>query len=393
MGDLNEAIDRAMDAAEAKLDEKEVIQETADPVETTETPDPVETVAEKEILDKQTAPTEKPRDASGKFTKGKAAVPKTAAPAEEQVSDQVVNEEPTLEGAPAETADATPGIEPPAFWSTERKALFAKAPRELQEVIAERELVLQQQLSRATNEASRGKAFEKRLYEDMESPEAVQAHKAKLQVQGIRDEVDELHRYRAWDRVFNSNAKTGIADLMRKNGLTPYDFFEDDGQNQQQTPVNDPRIDEALQKAEEAKQRFESWQEEQRVATLKQQVESFKDSKDESGQPRRQFVELYAPQIDQALASIQRNYPDMPLVEALTHATEFVRTEVTKLHGISPKPQVQKPQVDPIAQAKKAKAAASSVTGAPSSGTAPQRPRAKSIDEAMDRAEEALGLR
>jgi hypothetical protein len=392
--ELNDAIDRAMDAAEAKIDDKEeVIQEAAEVVETPATEDIEETIAVKEAIDNAEKPNTKGRDSSGKFTKAKQPTPITAKASEEkaeetpaeQVSDQVVNDEPTPTDAPDEMSEASQGIDAPAFWSTERKALFAKAPRELQEAIAEGERTLQQHISRATNESQRGKAIEKR------ASEVFEPYKLKLQAQGIQDPFEATQRLLAWNEIFEKDPKTAIADLMRKNSLTPNDFFEDAQQQQSQYQEQVSPEELRAQAREEAKKEFKAFQEQQEQTRLQSEIETFKNGKDSFGHVRRQFAELHAKPISDAFETILSQYPQMPRTDALNHAYEFVQKEVRAMYGVTA-PVTR--QADPKPEAvNRAKAAASSVTGAPASGTVAKRPPAKTVDEAMDRAEERLGLR
>lgn len=383
----NDIIDNALDAAIAKLDEADGVKESptqSEPDESNEIPVEEPT----EDLPKVT----KSRDDKGKFTKTKAEEPTPEA----NLKDQEANAELKEPEVQSEEPVTKEPLNPPAFWTAKQKALFEKADPALQETILERELFLQQQVSRQANEESRGKAFEKRLYEDMgNDPSKISTHRAELRLQGLRDEVEELHRYRAWNSVFKSNPKAAIADLMAKEGMTPQDFYQDNAAAQY--PV-DPRIEEALAEARAAKQLaddFKAQAEEQKQYQLKSEIDSFKQGKDSLGRVRKGFAELYAPQISQAVDAIQAKYPHLSLSDALTHAYEYVVSEASKAFGVngSQKPIAPKPQEQVIADAKKAKAASTMAIGAPVTGSAPQRPRAKTIDEALDRAEEQLGFR
>ena len=183
---------------------------------------------------------------------------------------------------------------------------------------------------------------------------------------------------------------------MTKNGLSPYDFLQEQGY-EELPQYNDPRIEQALQEAAEAKKaadEYKSQLEEEKQRIVLSTVEQFKNAKDSSGQARRAFAEMHAPQISMAVETIQSRNPNMPLDQALSHAYDFVLTETRKALGVQVTPkammqpvQTQKPQVQ------KAKAAASSVSGAPTSASLAKKPGAKSIDEALDRAEEAMGIR
>lgn len=382
----NEVFDRAFDAAEAKLaaSQEEVIQESSPSDDVAPSEDIQETVALKTAVDKQspTPKKDRARGEGGKFAK--AAEPKP-------VSDHVANEanvEAVQEDAP-ETESAPP-IDVPQFWPDDLKAAAAEVPKALLERFVKHDTQREEWARRTATEAERGKAIEKRLYEGFE-PRRIEALK-----NGVKDPLAELDRYRDWDEIFKSDPKAALADLMAKNGLTPHDFFED--QNQQAQYPQDQYVQQALAEAREAKRIAEEWKtqveeqkKQQETTQLQSVVKSFKEGKDSTGNVRKPFAEMYAPQIDEAAQHFRNAKPDMPLSDVLNHAYEFVLGEVRKVHGMTATQ--AKPQEQAIAQAKKASAAAGSVRGAPATGVAASRPRAKTVDEAYDRAEEALGFR
>lgn len=390
MADGNDAIEAALDRA---IDSIETEKEPEAASYSREVESVEEEATNKALVEKRAAPV-KERDESGKFKgkkpypqKGKAEPePVEAAPEETNLNDHEANDE-SQEAPVTEESDLAP-IEAPAFWSAEEKALLAKAPRDLQQLISQKEAQRTEWGNRLQAESQRGKAFEKRMYEDMENdPQRVSLHKAQLRKAGLRDEVDELHRYRAWDLTFKSDVKSGIADLMRKNGLTPYDFTQDEQETYQ--PL-DPRIEEIQAEAREAKELAAKYQQEveaERERQLFYEIETFKNGTDSQGAVRRPFVEAYAPQIDRAIAIIHKEFPQLTRDQALNHAYEYCKAEAAKaLNATGFKSAAPKNQAQVIADAKKAKAAASSVTGAPSSGVAPARPKEKGIDAAIERA-------
>lgn len=382
--DLNDAIDRAMDAAEAKIDtQEEVIHEVPTPETETPTEDVQETIAVKDALEEPSEKPKKGRDASGKFTKGSKPTLETAE-AEAQIPDQSAEStegEAVIEGT--EQSDAPP-IEFPTFWSAELKEAVAKSPPEAQRALVAYEAQRSEWANRIANESERGKAIEKR------ATEVFEPFKLKLQSQGIQDPFEAAQRLLAWNEIFEKDPKAALSDLMRKNGLTPNDFFEDDRQPQSQ--YQEQLSPEELRAAarEEAKKEFQAFQEQQQAQALQTEIESFKNGKDSFGHVRRQFAELHAKPISDAFETILSQYPRMPRTEALNHAYEFVQKEVRGMYGIPAKPVAP---TAPKPDASRAKAVASSATGAPASGTVAQRPRAKTIDEALDRAEERLGVR
>lgn len=401
MASDNDVIERAMDAAEAKLAPVEEVSRDTSDSDSSPTDAIEEAAIAEAVTESQAQSDSRQRDTTGKFTKAPAQKAAKAASSQEQISDHVANEGSNEAEANLEDTQEAPPIEAPDFWSAAEKQAFAKAPRDIQDVVARKEAQRNEWANRIATEARNGKEFEKRLYSDMSSQDEVQRHKAQLQLNGIRDEVEELHRYRAWDKLLLSDPETGIVDLIRKNNLGHrFQYVEDQGQYSPQSQT-DPRVDEALREAQEAKQQFTSWQESQEQAARSQELEAFKQGRDSTGNQRAVFVDTYAPQIAQAVKEIRTQYPQISRSDALNHGYEFVLSEVRKLHGINSAPRAVAPtRPQAPASAQKAKAAATGVTGAPANGnTSTQRPRlkgdtfAQKIDAALDNVFEQVGSR
>lgn len=358
----NQIIDRALDAAEAMISDNETVKEPEKEIE-------VEKLPSEQIKE------ELAEEASEKAPK---------APEEEQISnDQEANVESQEVEEQTEQAVSDTQIEPPTYWSAERKALFAKAPKELQQIIAARELEQQQIISRSANELNRYKPIVEKVNQVF-SP-----YELKLKAKGL-DPIQATERLLAWDAMFDKDFDGTILDLMRKHGRTPEYYLNMAHQQvdeQPQSQVLDPRVDE-IQKELEA---YKAQQIQEKQAALMGQIEAFKSGKDSLGNERRKFVEMYEPQITEALKIVRSQFPELTNEQALSESYEYVISQVREAHGINNKPPVKTPeQVKTFA--KKAKAAASGIVGAPASGAVPKRIGAKSIDEAMDRAERRQGL-
>lgn len=378
MKEDNEALDRALDAAEAK-------QADAAPVEleapAPDSPDKALATTEGEAQDASEEPSAKSvlRDKSGKFTK-----PQGATSAEEQtpqISDQDVAKSEQGEAVTEDLATSeAPPIELPAFWSADEKEAVAKAPREVQELIARKEAQRTEWANRIATESERGRGIEKR------AGEVFEPHQARLRSQGIRDPFEAVDRLLGWEERLNTDFEATIVDMLRRNGRTPYDLqaYVEGGGQQFQSQEAQPA--EPKESPEQIVERMLAERE------LKSELESFKDGTDSLGQSRRAFVQVYEPQISQAITAIRTHNPQLSRTEALNHAYEFVLSEVRKIHGFNGTAPVKvpAPKAPQAADPKKAKSASATVSGAPSSGVATPRPRAKNIDEALDRAAEQL---
>lgn len=398
----NDAFDRAFDAAEAKLAEMEDTDnspiESEEPNSQSVTETQAEDLAVKEATNDDSKPKEVSQDKTSKRKKNASVSKdsKNAAPTQKAAKE---TEENNLSGQEADAEnpegvaqeDDSQGtdlpIEIPTFWPAEMKEAVAKGSKE--DVVSHFSKYDQQRTewaNRIATEGAEGRAVKKRLDEGFASvrDEAI--------ANGINTPLDELERYRAFDRILKRDPNKFLSDLGRKNGITPEEYaaayYGDERESYQSEQYKDPRVDEALNE-------IKSWKEEQEQKSLQTEIDTFKKGSDSAGNERKAFAEAYAPQIDQAYQAISRmsEYGSLSMQDKLSHAYEYVLTEARKLHGVVATAKKPVEKIDPVAQAKKVKAAASSLTGGPSSGVMTPRPRAKTIDEALDRAEEQLGIR
>lgn len=402
-----DVINEAMDRAEARQ-----LDETAEAIETEVTDVPQETIANDPLEDAATqkaseertqAKTEatksaRERDGSGKFQKSaKEGKNLSAVKAKQQEKKNLsaqdeANVETSTEGeeqVEENSIQVEATVEAPAYWDAKDKLAFAKAPKDVQKIIATKEAQRNQWANRIATETQRTRELEKQLNETYEP------HKAKLAANGIKNIAEASSRLLAWNELLESDTVGTINTILRRNGLPPYDPYGNGYAEQEQQYSQDPRVEQALAEAQEAKklaeehtQRYQRQEEERFIST----VNSFKNGKDSRGQVRRPFAEAYAPQITQVTEEIQRQRPDLTIEQAMHYGYEYTMSHMAKLHG----PQLVKPQLpqqtreQKIAQAQRAKAARSSSVGAPRSGVNAPRQNAKTIDEAMDRAEERL---
>ena len=382
-----------MDEAQEQLETKaiEAIEPVETDVETQTTDEQHEDIKTKEAIEaKEDKPANKPslKDMAKKALKAETGQKDT--PVEEQITDQEADAEIESDETEDENLSVEP-IKPPAFWTAERKKLFEKAPRELQEVISARELELQQQISRAASKGS-NTDYEKRFYEDFESPESANLHKAKLKAQGINDPIGELQRYRAWDKVLEADPQAVIMDLMKKNGFTPNDFYNNAYEGAETSQYQDPRVEDAIKRAEASENAVKEFRAEQERNQKLSWINEFKSGTDSDGQVRKDFCELYSFQIDNAFQQAQAQYPMASEQDLLNHAYESVKEGIKAFHGVASK---AKPAAKPaltneqrIANAKKAQAAASNAVGGPNTGTVSQKPslKGKNFSEKFDSA-------
>lgn len=362
----NDLLETALDRAEDTIAERVEAETSAEPEK-----DPVEEVAIQEKL-AESQQTKPERTKPIKGPKGR--------PSREATSDQAVT---TDREVPAESAsEPIPDL---SFWSSEEKALLAKADPSLRSIVAAKEAQRNDWVNRVTADAQRGKAIEKRTNEIF-PPEIARDLRIRY---GLKDPFDAVERLMDWNSLIEEDPVAAIVDLMRKNNITPEYLLNGDNEQFQESP-EDKRYQELQSELQQMKEEREN----ESRARFFQMVESFKDGKDSYGNVRRTFAAAYAPQIDQAAREIQEAYPNMQMPEVLHHAYEFTLEEHRKLHGITGR----QSQQTSTANAQKAMAAASSVSGNPARPvTGRSRLKGNSfsekLDSALDAAEEVVSSR
>ncbi len=267
----HDLIDRALDTAEEKIYEQSVEEGESSPSEPRQ--------------NNYQSESDSGRDESGRFTKRS-----------QEVSVDNNQESENVEPESESTGSYTPV---PAYWPAELRHLASGAPKELINAFMQFDAQREEWARRSKSEGDKGKYIQQRLYEDMENnPDLIRAHKAKLRAQGIGDEIQELHRYRSWDVVFEQDPVRGILKLLQNNGLTPEDLYNEEFEEEEYP--DDPRINEALEEARQARQavdQYRSYVHQQQEEQFYDYVDQWKEGTDSQGQPRRAFAEMYAPQI------------------------------------------------------------------------------------------------
>ncbi len=401
---MNDFIGNAFDRAVDKLaDVVGIPEETAAPEPTKEVTEPAtqeaapeapqETKEIQKALEKKEPEYKSPKEERREKAFGKAA-PKVAAP--KPVSDQSAN----LDPAAAQTAqkvDVQPS-EIPQFWSAKmRAAAESTSDKALVKAMIEHDAQREETIRRAHSEAQSSKALIEKLNADFETPEELQKHRAERAFVGIKDDADELHRYRAWDKLLKNDVPTALVDLMRKNNLTPEHlsglFY---GNAQAPTPQQQFDPEEARRIASEtAQSEFQKFQQESMQKAVQSDIAQFLNEKDSYGNVRMPFFQMHRQVVEDAAKVIEKDYPNLSPREVVHHAYEYAITEARKAYGITAQPAQTKAVADPV----KARNASGSVSGSPSLGVAPQRSRFKSekfadkIEEAYSRAEARLGAR
>lgn len=344
----DDIIEKAMDAAESEIE----ATAEAEPVET-ETEDLVETA-------------EVAKAVNSKRTKS------------EESASQETEEADSEEAAPEPQPE--PASDLPEYMPAKVKTALSKVPKEVRDEFIAYDQQRTEWANKLHGESSRGKQIEQKM------TEVYEPYRQQLAVAGIRDPLEATSRVLAWNEMLTSEddgvAKKAFFTLMRQRGWSAEDLLYD--AQQDQDPNYDPRIDEAVQAAQAAREELEEFKRGQAAERANQEIASFRAGKDSSGAIREPLVRMFEPQIADALIEIRKVRPDMSQQEQLHHAYEYIIGEARKSGILATPPQ--------RAPAGKALAAASSVTGSPGTAvTAKRKLKGKDFDDKLNSAlDEAL---
>jgi hypothetical protein len=241
------------DTAEQSVSLRDDLSKIYDSQESGETVEPeIEATAEEE------EPKEKgrARDESGKFVK----------------AEGETEEEAPEDGAEPEELAATPepGLEAPQHWSSTDKAVFAKQPKEAQEFLLRRHKDMEADYTRKTQEVAETKRF-KDTFDQLLTP-----YRQTFAMNGL-DDVGGVRYLLGYFSALQQNPAATIQSLAQQYGV-------DLGQNQGGTvdPNMKPLLDK-IQLLESQIAQTSQAQQYQVSSNLLEQVNSFRDEKDATG--------------------------------------------------------------------------------------------------------------
>lgn len=224
----------------------------------------------------------------------------------------------TPEADPAQAQEVETPLDPipaPVSWPGESKAEFTRLPRDLQEVVAERERQRESFLHETRRKWS--------AVEELVSP-----YEQSWAQQGISF-PQVLRQFFAYsDGLARDPINTGL-QLMQQNGVTREQLLQaitqgqggvQNGQLYQQGMGYDPRLNEVLNEVQTLKQQLASREQEQYSQVYEQtaqEIFNISQSVDESGQLKYPFFVEAKPVMDAIAPQLRQLYPDMPLAQFL----------------------------------------------------------------------------
>jgi hypothetical protein len=220
-----------------------------------ETPEVEETLVEAE-------PKSRVRDESGKFVKA------TGNDSQEEETEPVSEEEPESKLEPEKVQE--PSIEAPQHWSAEDKAAFTKIPKDAQEFVLRRYKAMEADYTRKTQEVADTKRF-KDNFDQLLNP-----YRNHFAMQGL-DDVGAVRNMLGWYNSLQQNPAQTLQVLAQQYGI---DF------NQKQDENVDPNFKALRDEIQFLKSQIAQThqaQQQQVSSNLFEQVNSFRDEKDSTG--------------------------------------------------------------------------------------------------------------
>ncbi|CAB4136996.1 hypothetical protein UFOVP313_43 [uncultured Caudovirales phage] len=297
-------------------------------------------------------------------------VASTEEPDEVESEADSQSEEPTVETQ----QDAEP-LAAPVFWDEGTKEAFYKLDRAAQELVLSANKSSQADYTRKTQEL----AAKSREVEAIN--QAFEPYEADLAAQGANkaEVVDYMMR---WNNLINRDPVRAIYKIAELTGVQLPGVSQQTGY--EQSPV-DPARTELEQRLARLEAERETVQFQQQADQLKVKLESIANEKDGTGS-------LVRPMFRDLLPAIQGLVPVIATENADKDLSELELVDLAYRRAYEPYKKLQKEQLTKQVQRSKTANLASSSISSSASGQSTSRPRIKSVDDAVDRAFEDLGM-
>ena len=302
-----------------------------------------------------------PRDEFGRFANAS-----EDAEAGEAVGDAIDD---VGEPAPVEEP-AGPSIEMPTSWSKEHGENWGQLPRDIQQLLVDRE---KEQLADYTRKTQEVAEF-RRTYDEMRP--ALEHVAPMLQQNGI-SHGDYIGKLITADQMLREHPADFIRQAAQMYGIDLAKVAE----GGQQDPI-DPQLNQLQQQVQNLQgilhQQTQSQQQQQQQAVYSQ-IEQFTSATDENGQPKHPHFEA----VHGAMAQLIQGGVADGLEDAYEKAVwgnPELRQSILNEQEAARKTALEKEEAERVAQAKKA---SKSVSGAPANGAGSPNPPAGSLREEL----------
>jgi len=190
---------------------------------------------------------------------------------------------------PEQVPDQPQGVQPPASWSKEDRAVFQTLPPNVQELLSRREREMTADYTRKTQEIAEIRRFSDEIRPVFEKNQQLIAHAGAPPAQ-VMDQLLGMYGYSQRDPLgyLKWAAESLGVDLSQLN-QAPRDEYVDPAFNElrnQLTPLS-----QQVQSVTEYIQEQQRLQQEQAVQQVQSTIETFAQEKDTSGQPLRPYFE------------------------------------------------------------------------------------------------------
>lgn len=265
------------------------------------------------------------------------------------------------------SSDATPldPVEPPRFWSADKKEHFKSLPREVQEYIVEKENERDSYTNRTVEQER------KKYRAESEIKEALEPIREQLQLKGI-NEGQYVRQLLAADSFLQTNPKEAVRWFAESNGVDLQELLYE-AQMRPQLPPEIQTMYQRLQELESIEaQRQAQYEHLNGVQSTHSEIEKFALETNDKGELLRPHFKEVQDQLVDIVARLREEDPSASPKTILRLAYD---------EAVSPIKEKLKLQTEK-ARLEKARRAASSVYGSPGSGEGKVQP--KNTREAME---------
>lgn len=285
---------------------------------------------------------------------------------DEPVSDQKASEQPEQDLDP---------IPAPRSWSAEHREWFNSQPRKAQEAFIKRQADMDRDYHQRRQETeSRGQSLR-------DIDEKIAPYRAELAKDGLSP-GELFTQFYSWHKYIQANPAQGIKELAKRYGVNPQQLTTEEVASN-----SNPEVEGLRTKLTELEQFIESQkqtQQQQYVQSVQQQVENFRQEKDESGKLRYPYIEnggALENDMAEALKILRAQNPSQPIRDLLSRAYQHalaLNPDIQALRSApKPAPKQDREKVE------KAKLAGSSINGSPEGSSPPPSAGSRSIREEL----------
>lgn len=294
----------------------------------------------------------------------------------------------TSEVAPPPQMES-PKVEPPPFWDKKDLQVWDKLPADAKAICTKNAKNGQTYVNRIISQLNQ--EFHKQVGDWHGLNEVFTEDRLKtLRAEGLTPAM-VTERWAGWQDALNTNPYQTIGKLLQTYNIAPQQFMEYLNSGEAQTFQGNQEIEDLKAELAKQKQDLEQKFSNQELTQIRTQIGAFGQEKDSSGKALRPFFEELKPMIRQLLPLIYEQNEGISDYDALHAAWEraaYADPAIREKLMAQTKAAQQK---EAVIQAQNTKKAASSLVGTTSSPGTP-RPKAKSVDEALEMAAEEHGI-